>query len=102
MFIVAENLVCRPEIGPKHFDKLKPEPGQTQENLPHLQLWRVHPPDRSRMSTIILFAASLTDIPGLIEASQKNDEESKHRPNEYFDPGSWILNHAPKDIPDSV
>jgi len=30
--------VCRPEIGPKHFDKLKPEPGPTRKVRPDLQL----------------------------------------------------------------
>jgi len=27
--LVSKDVVCRSEIGPKHFDKLKPEPGPT-------------------------------------------------------------------------
>jgi len=31
--------VCRPKIGPKHFDKLKPEPGPSRpKTRPDLQL----------------------------------------------------------------
>jgi len=30
--------VCRSEIGPKHYDKLNPEPGPTRKAWPDLQL----------------------------------------------------------------
>jgi len=59
-------------------------------------------PDRSRIPTEISFASSLTAIPGRNKDRQKYDEESKHLPNEYFDPGSSILNHAANVIPDSA
>jgi len=35
---VATTLVCRPDIIPKHFDKLNPEPGPTGKARPDLQL----------------------------------------------------------------
>jgi len=35
---IKKTYVCRPEIGPKHFDKLKPEPGATRKARPDLQL----------------------------------------------------------------
>ena len=33
-----KSFVCKPEIGPKQFDKLKPEPGPTQKGVPDFQL----------------------------------------------------------------
>jgi len=36
--MLHKRFVCRPEIGPKHFDKLKPKPGPTRKARPDLQL----------------------------------------------------------------
>jgi len=38
--VVAKNYVCRPEIGPKYFDKFKPEPGPTY-NSGQKTKWRL-------------------------------------------------------------
>jgi len=35
---VIKSFVCRPEIGPKDFDKLKPEPDPIRKAWPNLQL----------------------------------------------------------------
>jgi len=32
--MLYKSFVCRPEIGPKHFDKLKPEPGPKSPTRP--------------------------------------------------------------------
>jgi len=34
-----KSLICRPEIIPKYFDKLKPEPGPIRKARPDLQLY---------------------------------------------------------------
>ena len=33
--MLHKSFVCRPEIGPKHFNTLKPEPGPTYNSAQH-------------------------------------------------------------------
>jgi len=39
--MLKKVFVCRPEISPKYFDKLKPEPDPIRKSRPDLQLYTI-------------------------------------------------------------
>ena len=49
---MVETCICRPEIGPKHFDKLKPEPGS-----------KAGPTRKFRLKTLVLIPLSSAKWP---------------------------------------